>query len=200
VSTRPALDVSRLPRYAFGMSSVQWWGTMGLVAIEGTMFAILIVTYFYLRTRATEWPPGAPDPYLTWGVVNTVLFLASELPNIWLKRVARKMDLRRVRIGMALMTTIGLAVLIVRVFEFPALRTGWSLNAYSSIIWTMLGLHTVHLLTDWADTLVLAILMFVGPVERKRFVDVSENADYWTFVVLAWLPIFAVIYLAPRFL
>jgi cytochrome c oxidase subunit I+III len=29
-------------------------------------------------------------------------------------------------------------------------------------------------------------------------VDASENAMYWYFVVIAWLPIYAVIYLAPR--
>jgi cytochrome c oxidase subunit I+III len=28
-------------------------------------------------------------------------------------------------------------------------------------------------------------------------VDVSENALYWYFVVGSWLPIYAVIYLAP---
>ena len=40
--------------------------------------------------------------------------------------------------------------------------------------------------------------MFIGPVEEQRFVDVEENALYWYFVVLAWLPIYAVIYWAPR--
>nr|WP_233217482.1 cytochrome c oxidase assembly protein [Trinickia dabaoshanensis] len=28
----------------------------------------------------------------------------------------------------------------------------------------------------------------------------SENALYWCFVVLSWLPIYAVIYIAPRML
>jgi heme/copper-type cytochrome/quinol oxidase subunit 3 len=41
--------------------------------------------------------------------------------------------------------------------------------------------------------------MFCGAVDANRFVDVSENAVYWNFVVLSWLPIYAVIYLAPRF-
>ena len=40
--------------------------------------------------------------------------------------------------------------------------------------------------------------MFVGPIEEQRFVDVEENAVYWYFVVLAWLPIYGVIYWAPR--
>jgi heme/copper-type cytochrome/quinol oxidase subunit 3 len=64
----------------------------------------------------------------------------------------------------------------------------------------LLGLHTTHLLTDTADTLVLAVLMFTGPLEGRRFVDVSENAVYWYFVVLSWLPIAAIIYLGPRLL
>jgi cytochrome c oxidase subunit I+III len=42
--------------------------------------------------------------------------------------------------------------------------------------------------------------MFTGHVEPKRLVDVSENGLYWYFVVLSWLPIYATIYLAPRWL
>ena len=200
MSTRPILDVSRLPRFAFGAKSILWWGTMGIVAIEGTMFAILIASYFYLRTRSTEWPPGVLDPYMLWGGINMVLVLVSEIPNIWLKGVANRLDLAKVRVGLVIVTVLGLATLVIRAFEFPALRAAWSVNAYTSVAWTLLGFHTVHLLTDWVDTVVLTVLMFVGPIERKRFVDVSENADYWTFVVLTWIPVFATLYLAPRYL
>ena len=42
--------------------------------------------------------------------------------------------------------------------------------------------------------------MFVGPIEGKRFVDVSENSMYWNFVVVMWLMIYLVIYIAPRVL
>ena len=45
---------------------------------------------------------------------------------------------------------------------------------------------------------VLAAVMFCGRLDENRFVDVSENAMYWNFVVISWLPIYAVIYLAPR--
>jgi heme/copper-type cytochrome/quinol oxidase subunit 3 len=56
------------------------------------------------------------------------------------------------------------------------------------------------LATDTADTAVLALLMFTGPLEGRRFSDVNDNAFYWYFVVLAWIPIYAVVYLAPRWL
>lgn len=74
----------------------------------------------------------------------------------------------------------------------------WDTNAYGSVTWTLLGFHTVHILTDFLDSAVLAVLMFTGPLQEKRFVDVSENAMYWYFVVASWLPIYALIYFAPR--
>lgn len=66
------------------------------------------------------------------------------------------------------------------------------------MVWFIMGLHTAHLLIDVVDTAVLTVLIFVGPLEGKRFSDVSENAFYWYFVILSWLPLYAVIYFAPR--
>jgi cytochrome c oxidase subunit 3 len=33
---------------------------------------------------------------------------------------------------------------------------------------------------------------------RRRFGDVQDNALYWNFVVLTWLPIYGCIYWVPR--
>jgi heme/copper-type cytochrome/quinol oxidase subunit 3 len=89
---------------------------------------------------------------------------------------------------------------ILRAFELSALNVRWDTNAYGSAVWMILGLHTVHILTDLFDTIVLAALMFKGPLEGKRFVDISENAMYWYFVVIAWVPLYAIVYWAPRLL
>ena len=75
----------------------------------------------------------------------------------------------------------------------------WDSNAYGSIVWILLGLHTTHLMTDLGDTIVLAVLMFTRHGHNKRrFGDVQDNALYWNFVVLTWLPIYACIYWVPR--
>ena len=63
-----------------------------------------------------------------------------------------------------------------------------------------MGLHITHLLTDWVESVVLATLFFSPHVEGKRFVDAEENASYWYFVVITWIPIYLVIYWAPRWL
>ena len=75
----------------------------------------------------------------------------------------------------------------------------WYDNAYGSIMWALLVLHTTHVLTDWVDTVVLTGLMYTKHgMTGRRFVDVSENAMYWRFVWLAWLPIYLLIYWVPR--
>jgi cytochrome c oxidase subunit III len=194
----PALDVSHLAPGAYGSRSILWWGTMGLMLIEGTGFALVIGAYFYLRLRNDTWPPNLPPPDLRWGVVNTILLLVSALPNELAKKAAERVDLGAVRLWLVVCLAFGVVFNGVRVLEFTTLNCLWSTNAYGSVVWFLLGLHTTHILTDVLDTGVLTLLMFTGPIEEKRFVDVSENAMYWYFVVFTWLPIFAVIYLAPR--
>jgi heme/copper-type cytochrome/quinol oxidase subunit 3 len=193
------LDVSQLPSYVFGPGSLLWWGTLGVVAIEGTVFVLALGAYFYLRTNNQGWPMGVPPPELRWGVLNTIIMLASLLPNHWTKHAALRHDLGRVRLGMLVCLVVALVFLGVRILEFTALNVSWDTNAYGSIVWTLLGLHTVHLITDFLDSAVLYGVMIAGPLEGKRYVDVAENAEYWDFVVLAWLPIFATLYIAPRF-
>lgn len=197
---RPGLYVGKLPSVVFGHRSLIWWGTIGMMAIEGTMFAIVLVSYFYLRTRITDWPPGVMPPALLYGALNTGVFLVSLIPNQWTKSVAEKGDLKKVQLGLLVMTSLGVINIVLRGFEFTALNCQWDANAYASILWTILGLHTVHLLTDWVDTAVLTVLFFTGPLDGKRYMDASENADYWYFVVGTWLPIWFIIYFVPRLL
>ena len=197
---RRELYVGKLPTVVFGHRSLIWWGTLGMMAIEGTMFAIVLSSYFYLRTRISDWPPGVMPPALIYGAINTAVFVVSAVPNQWTKKVSEKGDLVKVRIGLTILALIGLVNIVLRGFEFTALNCQWDANAYASVLWILLGLHSVHLVTDWVDTVVLTTLFFTGPLDGKRFMDASENSDYWYFVILTWLPIWFVIYFAPRLL
>ena len=193
------LDVSELPTFGFGHRSLMWWGTFGLMLIEGMIFALTIAAYFYLRSHSVTWPMNAAPPELLWGTLNTAVLLASMLPNQLAKQAAEKLDLKKVRIWMVVCLLFSLVFLGIRVLEFTSLNTRWDSQAYGSVVWMLMALHTTHLVTDAYDSAVLTVLMFTGPLEGKRYVDVSENAMYWYFVVLSWLPIYAVIYWAPRF-
>jgi cytochrome c oxidase subunit 3 len=195
---RQVIDVSHLPSYAFHHRSIIWWGTMGIIVIEGMIFALLIVSYLYLKGRSPQWPPGHFSPELFWGTLNTAVLLASAIPNQLVKRAAERFDLGKVRLWMVVALAFGLGFNVIRIFEFGALNVWWDDNAYGSVVWTLLGAHTLHILTDFVDSSVLLAVLFIGPIEESHFVDVSDNSMYWYFVVLSWLPIYAVIYIAPR--
>ncbi|MGY3454196.1 cytochrome c oxidase subunit 3 [Bradyrhizobium sp. USDA 4353] len=196
---RVVLDLSKLPLHALGTASVTWWGTLGFMLIEGTGFALVIAVYLYLMSLAPIWPLNAPPPDLLAGTLMTVVLVASVVPNIMLSHWADRQDLRKVRIGMVVMSVIGVLPLIIRVFEFAALNVEWDSNAYGSVVWTLLGLHTTHIITDLVDTLVLTALMFTRHGDNlRRYGDVQDNAMYWNFVVAAWLPIYGCIYWLAR--
>lgn len=200
IKSRPVLDVSALPNVNFGSRSMTWWGIIGMMAIEGGVFALVIASYFYLHSRTNDWPPGVLPPDLLWGSINTAIFVLSIIPNEWYRRRARKGDLRAVRIGLITLTLVGVANLAVRYMEMRHLNCDWSQTAYGSVVWFLIGLHIVHLITDWVDTVVLTALFFSPHIEGKRFVDAAENAAYWYFVVVTWIPIYLVLYWAPRWL
>ena len=198
--TRTAVDVSQLPTFAFGQRSILWWATLGMCLIEGTAFVIMGAAYIFLKWRVADWPPGVAPPELGWATATTVLTLVSILPNELTKRAAETLDLAKVRLWIVVTALFGTAVCITRALEFTALNCWWDTNAYGSIVWTLLGIHTAHLITDLFDTIVLTVMLFTAPLDANRFVDVSENAFYWYFVVFTWMPIYALLYIAPRFL
>lgn len=193
-----AIDVSHLPDYAFSHRNLMWWGGAALMAIEGVMFALLIMSYLYLKGRSPEWPPGYFAPVLFWGTLNTAVLLASAVPNHLAKKAAERLDLRKLRLWLGIAIGFAVVFTVIRIFEFGALNVWWDSNAYGSIVWLLLGFHTVHLVTDLMDTVAIEVLLFTGPMEEAHFVDAAENSLYWYYVVITWLPVYAFIYLAPR--
>ncbi len=193
-------DLSRLPTHGFGPRSATWWGIVAFFLIEGTALALGAAVYLYLLGQEQAWPPPPHlPPDLPAGTLFTLLLLLSEIPNSMIKRAAEHGELRKVRRLLIVISLIGLALLVLRGFEFNSLNVYWYDNAYGSALWMLLVLHTTHIGTDWVDSLVLAGLMHTRHgMEGRRFVDCAENAMYWRFVWLAWLPLYLLIYWVPR--
>jgi heme/copper-type cytochrome/quinol oxidase subunit 3 len=193
-------DVADLPTHKFGPSSLTWWGIIAFMVIEGGFFALTFATYFFLMGHEQGWPPeGRQAPDLLAGTLFTLVILLSELPNTMIKKAAREGDIPAIRRLILVMIAVGAALLVIRGFEFNSLNCRWTDDAYSSVIWALLFLHTTHLLTDWGDTVVLGALMYT-PVayEGRRQVDVDENSLYWRYVWLLWIPIYLMLYWVPR--
>ena len=105
---RVVLDASKLPPHGLGTASLTWWGTLAFMLIEGTGFALAIAVYLYLMSIAPAWPLNAPKPDLWAGTLLTALLVASVVPNILVARWAKNQDLRKVRIGLVVMSVLGI--------------------------------------------------------------------------------------------
>jgi cytochrome c oxidase subunit III len=198
---RPELDVSDLPSVAFGSRASIWWGVMGIMAIEGTMFAILAASYFYLRGNAAEWPPtGAFHPGLGLTTVDLAILLASLIPTHLAAKAAHQEDLAGIRRWLSVAAALSAAVLVLRAIILSRLTYWWDSHAYGSLIWTTAGFHILHVLTGTFEDLLFVVLLIKGPFEDKHLVDVRVNALYWYFVVLSWVPFYVIFFLDPGLL
>jgi heme/copper-type cytochrome/quinol oxidase subunit 3 len=206
MNTRTIIDVSELPHHEFDTYDPVWWGNNFLLAIETSMFAILVATYFYLRQNFSLWPPPlatlnaslTPLPYLGWGTANTVLLVLSCVPMIVADRAARRNAKHLTQAMLVICLLCGLAAMTLRSFEFTAMYFRWDANAYGSIVWFMLGMHMMHLLVLTSETALLAIWTFTRAFDMKHRVDIVTVGVYWYWVVGIWLLIYAIIYFTPR--
>ena len=207
MSTRRVLDVSGLPHHSFDKDSV-WWGNWGLLAIETTMFAIAIATYFYVRQNFQLWPPPLTDtqppelrplPYLTIATINMLLLVISCVPMILTDMAARRGDSKTVHIALIVCLVFGALSITLRAFEFSAVRFRWDSNAYGSIVWFILGMHLAHLITVTLEAFLLTLWTPMRKFDMKHRVDITVVAIYWYWVAAIWILLYAIIYLSPRF-
>lgn len=194
MTERPATDCSGLPTWGPAASSTTWWGTLAYVGIEGSGFVLAIGMYLYLAVINTQWPPSGVSLNPWPGVALAALLLGSLFPNWWLNRMALRQDMRSVRLGLVVMSAVGCIAITIRAVEIALLGVRWDANAYGSMLWFIIGLHTVHLVTDVGETIVITLLMFTRRGRPRRFADVTDNAFYWIFVVVAWPPLLALLY------
>lgn len=201
MSERPTLDVADLPSVAFGSRAPMWWGALGIMAIEGTMFALLAASYFYLRGGADVWPPpGALHPGLGITTLNLAILLVSTLPMHLASKAAEREDMAGIRNWLIVSTVLMVAFLAVRWMILSRLTFLWNSHAYGSVVWTTVGLHTLHVTAETVENLMLITLMIKGPVEDKHMLDIRLNSMYWYFVVACWVPFYCIFFLDPGIL
>jgi heme/copper-type cytochrome/quinol oxidase subunit 3 len=192
-----------LPNVASGPRSVSWWGMTLLIATEATLFALLIVSYWYLRFRnGPVWPPnGIEAPSLKLPLIMSAILWASSAPVHWADRGIRNGNQRRLRLGLLAGFLLGLTFLILQVaVEYPpALKMHPpSSGVYGTLFFSLTGLHGIHVLVGLLISVWVQARAWQGAFDRHRHVTVQNFAMYWHFVDTVWLFVLATVYLAPH--
>lgn len=201
MKVRPTLNIAALPGIGFGVSAPLWWGNLLMVVIEGTLFGLCIITYYYLSLSYNPFPPARTlDPDLLWGTLNVALLLLSNIPGYIVQRAAEKDNERLVLLALVGMLIIAGVTIWFRVYEFHGLHCRWDSTAYGSIIWTILGMHTFHLIASTGETLLLFVWCAFKGLDKKHRLDLEVNSVYWYFMTGSFAILYIVIYWSPRLL
>ena len=192
------LDVSHLPNGTADSRALLWWGNLGMMAIEGTMFAMLIATFLYLRVANLAWPPPVvPRPSMLLPTTNLIILLLTFIPAIAIDRAARTGNTTVVKSALLIALIAGLSVMVIRGVVFTQLGYKWSDHAYGSVVWTIFGMHSLHMIAATGETGLLLAYSHMRPVMKKTLLDYRCLAVYWYFVILSWLPFYFLIFVSP---
>lgn len=194
-----AVDAGVLPTYGHRADMPLWWGMAGLITIECVVFSTLVASYFYLGLQQPQWPlPGVKTPGLLLPAVGTLVLAASSL-FMHLADKAVDQD-RQGRLFAMLLASIVPALLFLglKAWEYGHKDFRWDSHAYGSIVWLIVAFHSVHVLSVILKTVVVAVLARRGFFHSSNRLAITVNGFYWHFVVIVWLPLFAVLYLSPR--
>lgn len=190
MSARAITVTQREPR------SNGWWGMLLFLATEGTLFGVLIATYFYLRFKTPDWPPdGIAEPKILRPLVFTAILLFTSLP-MQISAVSARAGRR----GLLTANVLG-ALLIGALYlwlQSDLLRKNAAAftprtDAYGSIYYTLSVAHAAHVFVG----LLLNVWLLSRVWQRVtvyRLNGVQAIALYWHAVnVLAVLVVLTVL-------
>jgi heme/copper-type cytochrome/quinol oxidase subunit 3 len=176
VSPSRVIDAGRLPAFSMGPRSPLFWGAIGLMFIEGTMFALCIAAYFYARLGVDVWPPpGTQFPHLILPTIELLLLLASAWPAYVGTEAAERNDIPKARANMIYNAALAIAAILLRAYEWGTFDFSWKTDIHGS------RRSCVH----------------VGFNDSHRK-GVDFDSLTWYFLVGIWIPLYLTIYVAPH--
>jgi cytochrome c oxidase subunit 3 len=187
-----------LPVRGTHWQSTAWWGMAFLILTEGSLFAYLFFSYFYLASQSTgPWPPsGSLD--LKNASINTFLLLSSSAAAWWGERGIARGKPRRLSIGLVATIVLGVVFMAVQGHEWTSRPFAFSSNSYSSLYFVITGFHGAHVIVGLLMLCALLLWNLMGRFARDWHLEVSVGIVYWHFVDLVWLAVYAALYLSPR--
>jgi cytochrome c oxidase subunit I+III len=176
-----------------------FWGMILFITIEAVFFGALLASYFFLRDREPEWPPGkTPLPDLRLPITYTIVLIASSIAMHTGDKAVQKDNQRLFLRAQTAALLLAVLFLVLKGIDYAVfVKDKWYTDAYGSLTWTMSGFHAVHVLSVVLKGVVVLALGHRAHFNPEQRLGVQINGIYWHFVVVIWLPLFFTIYLYP---
>jgi hypothetical protein len=188
------LDVSSLPRYAFGARSLPIWAGWGAIAAELTLESVLFFVYFYFRDRADVWPPEAigAGPTIAASVATLAAVLAL-LPMQVASRAASAHDLARVKTSLVVATVILLGFEVALFTTLVRLDFTIRDHAYGSVVIALCSFIGTQALAALVWTALGAIRIHVRRT-AEELMDVHASTHHVWALVFVWMTAYAILF------
>jgi heme/copper-type cytochrome/quinol oxidase subunit 3 len=174
-------------------------GVLIFIGSEVMLFAGLLSAFIVSRAAAPFWPPPNQPrlPIVVTGF-NTMVLVISAVTMWRVVRVLPRHDHASAARWMAVTTTLGIIFLVVQGREWARLiRFGLTMKSslYGAMFYLIVGAHALHL------AVAVSVLSWVAARQRRAryeadFRGVVACATYWSFVVILWPIIYALVYLS----
>lgn len=194
-----AVDAANLSRFTTGKDAPIWWGIVGLILIEITVVTVFSTSCLYLQMVNETWPPASTEvPDLLLPTLSLIIMLISCI-TMWLAgRAINENSSKRFAFYTAVSVLMAGVVLLIRWQKFQKFEFRWDENAYASMVWILTGFHFLHVVSAAIGTAVISYLGMLGFYNKDRQIGVVVDTLYWNFVAVAWIPLYFVLYWAPR--
>ena len=187
--------------------------TLGMTLFLGSWgltFVALFFAYGWIRLRMESWPPvGMPTLPIALPTANSILVLFSSVCAQWALttlREARRDLARRAMLGAA---ALGIVFLALQLWSWTELWSSglqlhrraegepWSTStAYAGCFYSLTGFHAAHVVMGlgWLGWLYVGLRR--GLWSPREHAPVRFGVWFWHFVSVAWLAVYAGLYLA----
>lgn len=181
-----------------GEHATAWWGMVSLISTEATLFVMLVFAYFYLRWESPAWPQdGIALPSFEYIIPATILLLGSSGPVIWAEWSIKRGRQGPLRYGFLIAWIMAAAFMALELWEWTHLGYGPKRDAYTSLFFTITGLHLLHLSVAMLLSGYLQARAWLGHFDSEHFLAVENVSLYWHFVDAVWVVVFSTLYISP---
>src|SRR5207237_8490092 len=139
-------------------------------------------------------PAGIQPPDLTLPLVRTILFAVSILPAWWALWSIRRDHQLQLQLSLALGAALGAAFVALMIAEIGQWDPNLQWNAYGSAFYLLQAIQLVIVLGGLLISLFTQAQAWLGYFNRWRHLAVQNLANYWTFAVVHWLVVAAVLF------
>lgn len=162
------------------------------------LFGVLFAVYAVLHQK-TFGGPGSKELFeLPFNLLESFLFLCVSFTSGMFGAYAHRRDKKGTLLWMGITILFILGFLTSQYFEFSKLiQSGnrWSVNAFLSSFFSIVGTHTVHILFGLIWTILGAILVFFRGIDLVALQRITCLKMFWQFLGIVYIFIFTIVYL-----